>query len=255
MGNFVSVIKENEREYIGITEKPFSKVLSIEKKLNLHRFAFENTYADQIIYYDTETNLLEKAGIILSKVIEPQKSYFKIERLANLPRTFSRKNEKVFIHEVGAKDKVIDHAFFLTDGIKSLFTIQFTIDFENVLKNVMPTMIIQSKNTVYKVLSGGGFSSHLYFRSGLIKNIITKRQIPVKILSVKLSSPETQMNAFNYFNEKIERYCKELVPFNEGLFEYAKRVSKPLPKKEKATKQERQALKAKKKKVDDIILG
>ncbi len=255
MGTFVNVVKENEREYIGITEKPFSKVLGIEKKLNLHRFAFEGTYSNQIVYFDTESNLLEKAGIILSKVIEPNKAYFKIERLANLPKTFSRKNERVFVHEVGAKDKVVDHAFFLTDGIKALFTIQFTIDFENVLKNVFPTIIIETKNTVYKVLSGGGFSSHLHFRSSTINNLITKRQAPVKTLSVKLSSPETQMNAFNYFNDKIEKYCKELIPFTEGLFEHAKRVTKPLPKKEKLSKADKKTLKAKKKKVDDVILG
>lgn len=255
MGNFVSVVKESEREYIGITDKPFSKVLGIEKKLNLHRFAFEGTYTNQIIYFDTESNLLEKAGIILSKIIEPNKTYFKIERHGNLPRNFSRKNEKIFVHEVGVKDSVVDHAFFLTDGIKALFTIQFTIDFENVLKNVFPTMIIESKNTVYKVLSGGGFSSHLHFCSSVIKNTITKRQFPVKTLSVKLTSPATQMNAFNYFNEKIEKYCKELVPFNESMFEYAKRVTKPLPKKEKLTKEQKQALKAKKKKIEDVILG
>lgn len=255
MGNFVNVVKESEREYLGITEKPFSKVLSIEKKLNLHRFAFEGSFNNQIIYFDTESNLLEKAGIILSKIIEPNKAYFKIERLGNLPKTFSRKNEKVFIHEVGAKDSVVDHAFFLTDGIKSLFTIKFTIDFENVLKNVFPTIVIETKNTVYKVLSGGGFSAQLLFRSSTIKNFESKRQYPVNTLSVKLTSPETQMNAFNYFNSKIEVYCKELVPFTEGLFEYAKRVTKPLPKKEKLTKEQKKTLKVKKKKVDDVILG
>lgn len=255
MGTFVNIGKENKREYVGITEKPFSKVLGIEKRLNLHRFAFEKTYANQIIYFDTESNLLEKAGIVLSKVIEPDKAYFKIERLGNLPRTFSRKNEKIFVHEIGAKDKVVDHAFFLTDGIKSLFTIQFTIDFENVLKNVFPTIIIQTKNTVYKVLSGGGFSSHLNFRSSLIKNLSTKRQTPVKTLSVSLTSPETQLNAFNYFNDKIEKYCKELIPFTEGLFEYAKRMTKTLPKKEKLSRKERKALKTKNKKAEDVILG
>lgn len=255
MGNFVNVANENQRVYLGITEKPFSKVLSIERHLNLHRFIFEGNYTSQIIYYDTQTNLLEKAGIILSKVIEPDKTYFKIQRHQQLPKTFSRKKETIFVHEVGAKDKVIDHSFFLTDGIKSLFTIQFTIDFENVLKNVSPTIIIESKNTLYKVLSGGGFSSHLHFKSSSVKNISTKRILPLKTLSVELTSPQTQAPAFEYFNSKIEKYCKELVLFEENIFDYAKRITAPIPKKEKPTAQEKKELKAKRKKVDDVILG
>jgi len=161
----------------------------------------------------------------------------------------------VFIHEVGAKDKVIDHAFFLTDGIKSLFTIQFTIDFENVLKNVNPTLIIENKNTIYKVLSGGGFKAKLVFQSSEVKNLRTKRNEPLKLLTVELDSPATQINAFNFFTRQIDKWCKELIPFEDNLFDYAQRITRPLPKKEKPTKEEKQALLKKKKKIDDQIIG
>ncbi|MGI5842020.1 MAG: hypothetical protein ACOX6H_01840 [Christensenellales bacterium] len=255
MGTFVNVITESEKVYLGITEKPFSKVLDIEKKINLHRFMFESAYNERIVYFDTETNLLEKAGIILSKTITPEKAYFKIQRNSKLPKSFSRKKEMVFIHEVGAKDKVIDHAFFLTDGIKSLFTIQFTIDFENVLKNVNPTLIIENKNTIYKVLSGGGFKAKLVFQSSEVKNLRTKRNEPLKLLTVELDSPATQINAFNFFTRQIDKWCKELIPFEDNLFDYAQRITRPLPKKEKPTKEEKQALLKKKKKIDDQIIG
>lgn len=255
MGKFVNVANENQKIYLGLTEKPFSKVLSIEKHLNLHRFIYEGNNTSQIIYFDTPSSLLEKAGIILSKVIEPGKTYFKIQRNLRLPKTFSRKKETVFIHEVGPKDKVTDHAFFLTDGIKSLFTIQFTIDFENVLKSVAPTLIIEGKNTLYKVLSGSGFSCNLYFQSAIVNNLITKRNQPIKTLTVELTSAETQVHAFDFFNSKIQKYCKELILFEENIFDYAQRITKPLPKKEKLSRKERRALNKREKKVDDVILG
>lgn len=255
MGNFVSVTKDGIRNYIGLTSKPFSKVFEIEKKLNLHRFSYENAYNYQIIFYDTESNLLEKAGIILSKTIEPNKCFFKVERQTYLPKSFSKRKETVFIHEVGSKDKVMDHAFFLSDGIKSLFTIVFTIDLDNVLKNVVPKIVITAKVKNYKVLSGGGFKAKLKFQSNKIKNLTTKRIQEAQMLTVELDSSETYMPAFLYFNEQINKTCKELIPFEESLYDYAHRVTKPLPEKTKITKIEKEKMKEKKKSVDDIIIG
>jgi hypothetical protein len=255
MGNFVNVVTEGVKKYIGLTDKPFSKIFSIERKLSLHRFSYEGKSKKQIVYYDTHTNLLEKAGIILSKTYEPNRCYFKVERQTYFPKTFSRRKEVVFIHEVGPKDSVIDHAFFLSDGIKSLFTIQFTIDLDNVLKNVVPKIVINSKVTIYNVLSGGGFKAKLFMQENKIKNLTTKRIADAKTLVVELDSPTTYLPAFKYFTEQIDKYCKELIPFEESLYDYSHRVTKPLPEKTKITKQEKQKLKQKQKKVDDIIVG
>lgn len=60
MGNFVNVVTEGVKKYIGLTDKPFSKIFSIERKLSLHRFSYEGKSKKQIVYYDTHTNLLEK---------------------------------------------------------------------------------------------------------------------------------------------------------------------------------------------------
>lgn len=255
MGNFVNVVKEGVKRYIGLTDKPFSKVFEIEKKLSLHRFFYEGAYKNQVIYFDTDGNLLEKAGIVLSKTIEPNRAYFKVERQTYLPKTLSKRKEIVFIHDVGQKDKVMDHAFFLSDGIKSLFTIQFTIDLDNVLKNVVPKIIIRSKITNYKVLSGGGFKAKLSFKSAKIRNLTTKRVADAKILDVELDSSQTYMPAFNYFNKQIEKSCKELLLFDDGLFDYAHRVTKLVVVQKVDIKAQKQKLKEKQKKVDDIIIG
>lgn len=255
MGVAVNVVREGIKNYIGLTDKPFLKVLSLEKKLSLHRFLFESSYKSQIIFYDTEGNLLEKAGIILSKVIEPEKSYFKIERQTFLPRSFSQRKEVYFIHEINPKDKITDHAFYIVDGIISLFTTQFTIDLENVLKNAIPKIVVQSKIKKLKVISGGGFKATVYFKDCKIKNLVTKRTAEAKLMEVELNSNLTYLPAFNYFNEQIEKYCKELVPFNEHIYDYVKRVTKPIQPKEKLTKEQRKEKIKNMKKADEEIIG
>lgn len=255
MGVAVNVVREGIKNYIGLTDNPFLKVLALEKKLSLHRFSFESAYKSQIIFFDTETNLLEKAGIILSKVVEPEKSYFKVERQTYLPRSFSQRKEVVFIHEVGPRDKVSDHSFFLVDGIISLFTTQFTIDLENVLKNALPKIVIMSKIKKLKVLSGGGFKGTVYFKDSKVKNLVTKRSADMKLLTVELNSSLTYLSSFNFFNEQIEKYCKELVPFNEHIYDYVKRITKPIQPKAKLTKEEKKKLKEKNVKTDDEIIG
>lgn len=255
MGNFVNVSKEGKKKYLSITENPFMKILAIEKKLSLHRFGFLRKYKQTQIFYDTQTNLLEKAGVALSKKITPEKTYFKVERQSFLPQSLSRKNEKIFIHEVGTKDKVSDHAFYLVDGIKSLFTTSFTVDLENVLKNITPKITISSDVTEYQVLSGGGFKANLKFLQTNIKNLETKRKAKMVSVTTTLDCQETYLPAFEYFNNQIEKYCKDLVPFEESLFDYTHRLTKPLPVKKKLTKEEKEKLKQQAKKLNDTIEG
>ncbi len=255
MGEFVNVVREGTKNYIGLLKNPFGKVLNIERKLSLHRFSFEDAYRSQIIFFDTNGNLLEKAGIILSKTIEPEKTFFKVERSSFLPRTFTRRKEVVFIHEVGVRDRIADHSFYLVDGIKSLFATQFTIDLENILKNCVPKIIISSNIRRFKVLSGGGFKAKIFFKDCKVKNFASKRVGKMKLLTVELNSAISYLNAFNYFNDAIVRYCKELIPFEETLFDYVHRITKPLPQKKKLTKEEIKKEKEKKKNTEDVIQG
>lgn len=243
MGNFINVSKEGKKEYISLSKKPIEKILSLEKKISLHRFCFEKKYKSIQIFYDTQTNLLEKAGIVLSKVITPDKTYFKVEKQSFLPKSFSRRNEQIFVHETGPRDKISDHAFYLVDGIKSIFATQFTIDLENVLKNITPKITLETVTTQIGVLSGGGFKAQLNFKDIRIKNLETKRKGFVKLLTTTMNCPESYLSSFEYFNNQIDKYCKEFIPFDETLYDYAHRITKPLPPKKKLTKEEKLKLK------------
>lgn len=255
MGNFVQIKTEGVKNYIAITEKPFVKVLMLEKKLNLHRFSMVKQYRTNEVFYDTPGNLLSKAGIVLSKTISPDKSFFKVERQSSLLKNFTRRKETVFIHEVGAKDSVTDHAFFLVDGIKAIFSTSFTIDLEHVLKEIVPKIVVTSEIDHWTVMSGGGFKGNLYFKKAKIKNYETKRTASFKSMRVELDSAESYMPAFKYLIEQIDKHCKDFVEDPESLYDYCSRVTKPLPPKKKLTKEEKQKLKQKNKKAEETIQG
>lgn len=259
MGAFVELKTQGTKTFVALTDKAMPKILGLEKKISLHRFAFVKQYKSNQVFYDTPTGLLSKAGIILSKTISPDKTYFCVEGQTALFKNFSRKKHRVFIHEVGPKDTVKDHAFYLVDGIKGLFTTQFTIDLENVLKNVKPKIIVDSVNDEYMVLSGGGFQGKITYQQSQINNFETKRKRKkddrYKTIHVEAESIKGQLPAFNYLIDQIIKYDKDVIETDETDFDYFLRVTKPLPPKKKLSKEEKIQLKQKLKKADETIQG
>lgn len=255
MGTFIHIKTKGTKNYIAVSENPFGKVLALEKKLSLHRFSFLKKYRMTEIFYDTPNALLSKAGIVISKTISPEKSFFKVERQTVSLKQLSRLKETIFVHEVGARDTVSDHAFFLVDGIKNLFTTQFTVDLENVLKNLHPIMTITSSMEEWSIMSGGGFRCKVFYKKSTIHNIKTKRKNHFQSMKLELDSAETYLPAFDYLVEQIEKYCKDFVINTESLFDYCIRLTKPLPEKKKLTREEKLALKQKAKKSENTIQG
>ena len=255
MGSFIRVKTQGVKNFIAITDKPFGKVLALEKKLNLHRFNLVKQYKTSEIFYDTPANLLTKAGILLSKTISPDKTYFKVESQSSLLTNYTRKRQMVFIHEVGLRDKIEDHAFYLVDGIKALYTTQFTIDLENVIKHITPRIIVDSTVDHWSVMSGGGFKGNIIFKQSKINNLETKRKNAFKSMQVELDSADSYMPAFNYLIEQIDKNCKDFIENTEPLYDYCLRVTKPLPPKQKLSKEEKQKLKNQRKKSENVIQG
>ena len=255
MGTFIHIKTQGIKNYIAVTEKPLGKVLALEKKLSLHRFSFVKQYKMSEIFFDTPNDLLSKAGIVVSKTITPEKAYFKVERQSFSLKQLSRLKETIFIHEVGPRDSVADHAFFLVDGIKALFTTQFTIDLENVLKNLQPIITVNSVMQEWNVLSGGGFKCKIFYKTSKITNIETKRKNEFKSMRLELDCAETYLPAFDYLVDQIDKNCKDFVINTESLFDYCLRLTKPLPEKKKLTREEKLALKQKTKKAEESIQG
>ena len=116
--------------------------------------------------------------------------------------------------------------FFLTDGIKQMFTTQFYIDLDNVLKTVVPKIEMDSKKTIFKVFSGRGFKGEMIFEDVSIKNFETKRTAFTMMLTIRQLSGRFDNSDFEDFTSKIEKYCREVMPTNDTKYEIAKRMTK-----------------------------
>lgn len=211
------------------------KILSNARFLSIDDFTLEGRNKYNIIYYDTPENLLTNAGILLYKTWEKGNNYFIVQRLNILPSTSKLRRNEVYKHKIDASDTPMMHSFYLINGIVSMFTTQFSIDLENVIKNVKPIIIANIKSVYYKIFSGTGFKATLNFEEIVYANCLNKRKKLNKELTVELLAPQTFLPEFDKFTFLLEKYCKDILPKKETRFDYAKRVTELVPKKVKAS--------------------
>ena len=115
---------------------------------------------------------------------------------------------------------------FLINGITSFFTTKFSIDFENILKVVVPKVEIRTKVDAFKVLSGTGFKGVMTFEEGKFKNNFTKRKAELDMLKIERASSEATAKDFLTFIDRLEKYCKEIMPISDSKYQIALRKTK-----------------------------
>lgn len=220
-----SLGSEGKKKYDIITSRAEKKILSEARYLNIDEFNYEGKYKYKTIYYDTPEKLLTNAGILLYKTWIKDSYYFVIQRLNILPSTSKLKRNEIYRHAVDAQDSPIKHTFYLINGITSMFSTQFSIDLEYVIKNVKPIIIINIKAVSYKIFSGTGFKCLLTFENAVYFNKVTRKKRVNKELNVELLAPKNFLSEFDKFTLLLEKYCKDIIPKKESRFAYANRIT------------------------------
>ena len=229
MGKFVELKNDDVVKYEALTTKPFGKVFALQNILKFYKFAFAGTVKSSEIFYDTPNDLLYKAGVVLSRVQEGDRVFFKVAPSASLSKIAT---QKIFSHKVGVKDTIKDHAFYLVDGIKSLFSTPFSIDVENVIKNAIPKIGVFTSASVYKVISGTGFRAYMCHEETKYENYETKRKQHSQGMTIKMIGPEQYKNEFISFNDSIKKYCKEFIEIHDNIYEHAKKITRKIDAKQ-----------------------
>ena len=225
MGNFQIVNLKGKKSYTVFEKNSFRNILALERELPMYNFIGEGRFQIVELFLDSPNNLLASAGIILCKVVVGSKAFFRIEREnALFGKSFAEK--KVYIHPIKPGDVVEDHSLFVKDGITSLLSTKFSIDFDNILKNVVPKIEITTKVDSFKILSGTGFKGVMQFEDVKIKNNFTKRKAELYMMSVEQTSSLTSTEEFDNFIQKIEKYCKEITPTTNSRYEIAEKLTK-----------------------------
>lgn len=237
MGKFIEIPNYGTAKYVALTDKPFEKLFAMQNILKFTKFQYSGVVHASQIFYDTPNDILYKAGILLSRIQEDDRVFFKVEQTLSLKASFKISSKKVFSHKVGAKDSLKDHSFYLVDGIRGLFSTPIGIDLENVIKNCIPKISIFINANIYKVICGSGFRALLSLEETKYENYETKRTAMGKGLTVKHTGPEQYLKEFDLFNSNIVKYCKDLVAVNEDEYEHAKIMTKKIdPKQAKIDK-------------------
>lgn len=236
MGKFVSKLSAGTTRYDTITPHAFKKVIETQKYLKTYTFVPEGRYTSSYTYFDTPENLLKRAGVLLYKSFEYGKHYIKLEKTSNFAKISKFTEEQIYVQKAGPKDTPQDHAYFLIEAITTMFATQFNIDLENVIKAVVPKMIITSKGNTIKVFSGTGFKCNLILENCVYHNLETKRKVKKEEVIARLDSPTSFLPEYKKFNDELTKFCKDIMIMPESRYDHSQNITKILIKQPKVKK-------------------
>lgn len=233
MGYFVNINTKFFRNYQIVDKSGYDQFFNAFKYLKYYKIEAIGNETLKETYFDTPNDMLKNSGIVLSKIQEGARAYIRVENKAYDEANIS--DRQVFVHQIPPKDSVYDHAFYVKDGITSLFLTNFSIDLENVLKQVVPKIEIIAHANIYKAINGAGLKMECALEQRTYKKIANKRadrtSFKSENLLVKLITKEkAYLDDFEVFNNAIEKYCKSLLRVDESQSRIAERVLNKRPK-------------------------
>ncbi len=255
MGSFIAKHNSDRKHYATLSKKAFKKLLFVCSSLRAYNIKLNSRTISTISYYDTPENLLKRTGILFYKTFENGKYYFKIERLSFVPKSFRQTDEQIFVHEIAQRDTPEEHSLYLIDAITSMFSTQFRIDLENVIKMARPKLVIQIKADVYKVFGGTGFKCNIALENVLYRNFETKRKVKGKEVTFTMDSPPTFQKHYEEFLGLVNKKCKEISEMSESRYEHAVNVTKSISSEDKKNFKKIKKQKETKRNPEDIIEG
>jgi hypothetical protein len=232
VGKFVEIRNDDFMKYEALVDKPFGKVVQLDRVLPFYKLSPEGAIRCSEVFYDTPNDLLLKAGITLSKIQEDDQVFFKV---CQNTTSKTNRNQKVFSHKVGAKDTLKDHAFYLMDGIRGLFSTPMYIDLEHVIQIAIPKVGIFINANLINVISGTGFRANLTLEETRYENYETKRNQKVLGMTVRLASPEQYMPEFVSFNDAIKKHCKDFIEVNDNIYQHVRTITRRIDAKQAKT--------------------
>lgn len=254
MGHFVKINSDTTKKYEAVSQTAFKNFLDFANHFRFQKLVRVGDDFAKETYFDTPNHLLNKSGIVLSKFQEGNVVFFKVENASFMSKVLNSLHKEVFVHQVGFNDKLSDHAFYIKDGITSMFSTAFSIDLENVIKSATPKLEVEVSATIYQLTSGTGMRAKIALENKTVRNLETKRRYQVQGLTIKLEGENISLfkDEFEKFNLSIQKNCKEFLLIDENQFDFANKVTKALPPKVKLSKEEKLKLKKEKERKNRI---
>ena len=221
----ITNIKDTALYYYDMLRDNQDKIIQkLEEHLTFYRFSYKGKFKSQEVIYDTPTNLLASAGLVISKIYEDDKYYMVVTKVSYLPKQFKKPSVILFKAECTAQDVPNMYPIKLGGVISDSNPSIFTVDLVEVIKIVVPKIQIEVKGDRYDIASGSGYKAEMRFENVFYKDIKSKVKFNHKNVVFALSAEPKEEKDNREVRGAVLRYCKELFPYDETRFEIARRV-------------------------------
>ncbi len=201
----------------------------LNKNMPYHRIAYEREFNGREIIYDVKSNMLSKAGIVISKQYEEGQYFFKVRKISALTDGFRRPSQKFKLGECEGTETPKDFPTQIANAISNAFSNAFTIDLVSVVRQTVPKIEIVVTGSRYKVICGNGYNCGLMYETAVYKDVETNKKVKRNGFTLHLPKGERYEKDNKIVMDYIEHYCKELVNYQESRFEIADRLLHPKP--------------------------
>lgn len=240
-------IFKQERRYAVFDKNTYSRLLKIIGTMTTYTLDAPINRKLVDYYYDNENRLLDENELLLRRRVYGNKAELKIKRKYFSEDYFitdnlrSHEREK----EIGAKDPLSKHYFFLNNALNSMFFNNLQFDPDKLFDQVRVNLIIKIDQENRKLFGYGGLKVEVRQEKLKIVNKLTKRKGQTELLQLKLLSGDDTLPLFEDFITRVEKHCKEIFYTKDSKHEIAIKYTRPLPTKEEIKKHKEEMLRRK----------
>ncbi len=240
-------IFKQERRYTVFDKNTYLRLIKLIGTMTTYTLDYPTKQKLVDYYYDNENHLLNENELLLRRRIYGNKAELKIKRRYFKEEYFytdnlrSHEREK----EIGAKDPLSKHYFFLNNALNSMFSNNLQFDPDKLFEQVRVNLIIKIDQENRKLFGYGGLKVEIRQEKLKIFNKITNRKAKTELIQLKLLSSEDTLPLFEDFITRVERHCKEIFYTKDSKHEIAIKNTRPLPTKEEIKKHKEEMLRRK----------
>ena len=210
--------------------KDHKKIIEkLNKNMPYHRIKYERDFNGREIIYDVKSDMLSKAGIVISKQYEEGQSFFKVRKISALTGGYKRPSQKFQLGKCEGTEAPKDFPTQIANAISNAFSNAFTIDLVSVVRQTVPKMEVVVTGKRYKVICGNGYNCALMYETAIYKDVETNKKVKRSGFTLHLPKDEKYEKDNKIVMDAIDHYCKELVYYQESRFEIADRLLHPKP--------------------------
>ncbi len=216
---------------IYVSKNPAEDILRKIKLFSMYDISKAKSSKRVVTYYDSPTNNLTLANLLLSTDVIDGKGELTLEK--NLDNEENAKYVRLlqtYKHstDFNANQTIYDFIPFLRESIRSFFNMPLDIDTDNIFKRARPIYVFEIKNEAYKVVSFGGFKCWITIEYTTYKNILNGRENYVTYVKVS-QAEDSKKNDMDEFIKKLEKYCKCINRINKSKLSECIRLTRDIP--------------------------